>query len=284
MDALPPSAIRESIKPIPAGMYRGTVGFVIACVSLTALLLLGRRLAGALVEPLATPTLLWIGLLLAGCGAAVRWRLVRQSEGVEVDSRSRFRLIASTVSTVATLAFAGAVSLPGTSTTGLVCLWFPVVAGELGWLINLLIGKRSARPRSKPVTASALVQPKVSPTPTSSVYTPDLVPRVISQHTQRGVTDDARDACFGWVRTDFQAKQRTDNIHLSFCPPFTRTPALVVTQVEGPELQIRAAQVLPYGARLELRLGKSSDLPVSTVVGFTAVEEPDDGSNDAIME
>ncbi len=145
MDALPPSAIRDSIKPIPAGMYRGTVGFVIACVSLTALLLLGRRLAGALVEPLATPTLLWIGLLLAGCGAAVRWRLVRQSEGVEVDSRSRFRLIASTVSTVATLAFAGAVSLPGTSTTGLVCLWFPVVAGELGWLINLLIGKRSAQ-------------------------------------------------------------------------------------------------------------------------------------------
>ncbi len=44
-------------------------------------------------------------------------------------------------------------------------------------------------------------------------------------------------------------------------------------QLDGPPLQIKAAQVLPYGARVELRLARASDQPVTATIGFTAVEQ-----------
>jgi hypothetical protein len=59
---------------------------------------------------------------------------------------------------------------------------------------------------------------------------------------------------WGEFRCCFQARERTQSLHVAFCPPLAGTPELHVEQLSGPEAQIRIVQNQPYGVRLDLRL------------------------------
>ncbi len=77
----------------------------------------------------------------------------------------------------------------------------------------------------------------------------------------------------GWLRMPVAAGQRTGNLHVAFCPPFTRVPELAFQQVSGPACRVKAAQLLPYGVRLELKLGASAAQADSVLLRFSASEE-----------
>ncbi len=181
-------------------------------------------------------------------------------------------LAASGITTLATLALAAAVSLPASPPQGLLGLWLAILTGESLGLRGLL-SPPLPLPRRKAPLAKLADPPPLAETTTQPAYSPRVSPHEISQQVQRALTQDQRDSCFGWVRAHFHAQQRTENLHLAFCPPFLTTPTVDLQQLDGPPLQIKAAQVLPYGARVELRLARASDQPVTATIGFTAVEQ-----------
>ena len=57
---------------------------------------------------------------------------------------------------------------------------------------------------------------------------------------------------------------------MAFCPPFAATPELEVEQLDGPEARIKTAQLLPYGARLDLKLAAAAEEPTSVLLQFSA--------------
>jgi hypothetical protein len=53
---------------------------------------------------------------------------------------------------------------------------------------------------------------------------------------------------------------RTAHGHVGFCPPFTQTPTVdVTTEYDGVEAVVSAAEILPWGVRIECRLDEPAD-------------------------
>jgi hypothetical protein len=67
-----------------------------------------------------------------------------------------------------------------------------------------------------------------------------------------------------------QAGQRMGHLHVAFCPPFPETPEIEAETLSGPQCSIKTAQVLPSGARLELKLAAPAEEPQSVLVRFAA--------------
>jgi hypothetical protein len=58
---------------------------------------------------------------------------------------------------------------------------------------------------------------------------------------------------------------------VAFCPPFAGTPELTAVQLDGPEARIKIAQLLPYGARLDVKLIALNKESACVLVQFTAI-------------
>lgn len=57
----------------------------------------------------------------------------------------------------------------------------------------------------------------------------------------------------GWVRIEFPPDRKTANIHIPFCPPFKSIPKIETLQLDGPETKITIAQLMPFGARIDIK-------------------------------
>jgi hypothetical protein len=241
------------------------------CLMAVAFLFSVRRIAGALHEALPESLLLVVGLVAAGLALSLRFGL-RNRVFPQVAFLPRgWRLVIEALPAAPVLIIALSLSLPGTSNLGLVALWAPIAAGEGIWLIGRARRTAASAPDTA-VTTAPTESTQPATTRTMSETEPDR-PSHVSQQIQRGWTEDNHDSCFGWVRATFEPGQRTETIHLTFCPPFQETPQLRVEQLEGPEMQIKQAQVLPYGARLELRLAKIDKSRTEAVVEFIAIDD-----------
>lgn len=74
----------------------------------------------------------------------------------------------------------------------------------------------------------------------------------------------------GWLRLPFAAGQRTGSVHVAFCPPLCVTPKMEVEQIEGPAVRIKTAQLLPYGARFDLKLAVPTEESTAVLLQFSA--------------
>ena len=110
----------------------------------------------------------------------------------------------------------------------------------------------------------------------------DLGPTT-AEHTENSIFPDhhrqqiihardehGEDVVYGRVRGEFAERQRSTSVHLAFCPPLDTIPELLVRQVEGPEITVKPAEVLPYGMKLDLTLKSMSRDPQTVVVQFFA--------------
>lgn len=95
----------------------------------------------------------------------------------------------------------------------------------------------------------------------------------LRQNLRRGVTADGVDVLVGEVHAVFLAEQRIETVHLAFCPPFERTPTLDLEQLDGPEARIEVGQLVPYGARLELKLSQPGPARVTIAVSIRATSD-----------
>jgi hypothetical protein len=59
--------------------------------------------------------------------------------------------------------------------------------------------------------------------------------------------------------------------HIGFCPAFAETPDVeVTTSYDGVEVTVAAAEVLPWGVRVECRLAEPAEEPLEISVDILA--------------
>ncbi|MDY0165832.1 MAG: hypothetical protein RBS80_04765 [Thermoguttaceae bacterium] len=250
-------------------------GFVVLLTMLlgTSGLLALRRVAGALVEPLPAAAMLFVAVALVVLAGAVRslGKLRFPGQGRAGGRRWPLHLLA----TFAVLVAAVSLSLSGSGWLGLTGLWGAVLAGEilawrplhlppLRWPRRL---PRPARPRARPVAPECPIShgavsqaPALSGIPAAEVF---------QQLTRRQLAEGGEEMA-GWVRAVFAAGQRTENVHVAFCPPFSMMPQLTVRQLDGPPARMKTAQLLPFGVRIDLKLPEPAEEDTCVLLEFNA--------------
>ena len=249
------------------GLVRGLAVAPAALLLLAGAAFWWRRFDGALTAPLAWPGLLAVGLFLAALAALARGA-GRALAGKEPAAR---RLPLECSVSASAVSVAAALSLPGTGWLGLVLCWGALAAEECwAWQPALWPG-RASRALGATVGGAAEAGPWGPGRPTGDV---------IQQITRRRAVD-GREALSGWLRVPLAAGQRSASVHVAFCPPLQHAPQMIVEQREGPPARIRAVQVLPYGARLDVKLIQPSPTPVDLLLEFTAQAAGTDAGGDA---
>jgi hypothetical protein len=261
----PPSVAvtgRSTVEAPAVEVARWSAATLVGVLVLAAAVIGWRRLAGALESPLPAASLAALGLLLGGVAASARllWRYA----GPAADSAPFDALVRWLPLPMIVLA-ATALSVSGTSPAGLAALWGMLALEEV-----------AVRPRGKkgvrnvlPVRPDGRFAKKVPHT--SSFPVPD---DEVTQQLTRSQSADGVETLSGWLRVGLGPGQRSANVHVAFCPPFGRTPTLEVTQSAGPPSRIKTVQLLPFGARIDLKLNQAGDEPTSVLLQFSAESKP----------
>lgn len=262
----------------------------------TALLVASLRLVGTLDRPLKPVALVIVGFLVVVVAVATRWFWCHRSEHPRAVARGM-----AVLTSVAVMAIGAAVSLPGTSWEGLVAFWGLLASEEIGaWRLvrrhpsrwqsdrgpsphpspdstPSVSLSREAPPACTPTSPSdAPVSPSLETAPSAMAKevldgpSPDMPGDDVLQQLTRRRAADGSEALVGWLRMPFAPGQRTASLHVAFCPPFAKTPQLMVEQLDGPSVRIKTAQVLPHGARFDLKLSTVADESDSVLMEFSA--------------
>jgi hypothetical protein len=250
-------------------------GALAGSLALAAVVLLWRRMAGALTVPLAWPALLGVGLVIALLLALGRFGWQIQFEHPRtIRSQPAFPIILSATGVVLALAL----TVPQSSWVGLTMLWGMLAIEEIAaWgpfaRVKLPSVARmiTTRQPTRPVHSPKAEQPDTCFAELPSEAPPGAE---VTQQFARCRTSDGGELMTGWLRVPFAASQRNATVHLAFCPPFARTPRVSVEQMEGPVARIKMVQLLPYGARIDLKLGIQMDCPLDVLLQFSAQTEP----------
>lgn len=229
---------------------------VAALVAVVAVFVVVRRLAGALHTPLGPFPLVVAGLLLAVLAWTARAPIHRG-----------WSLAASILISLAILALAVSLSLPDSHPAALLLFWSAIVGGEL-------LAWRKMLPVRRPAGKDLPVRPPLAPPPADGDLNAESEPvqpeaNVLQQLTFRTTAEGSQELS-GWLRVRLVAGQRTGNLHVAFCPSFAQMPRVQAEAVSGPDCRIKAAQVLPYGARLDIKLDEPATADESVLVWFFA--------------
>ncbi len=243
---------------VAAAIFRG----LLLTASLLVVLVIARRLAGALVEPLPTPGLLAFGICLAiWAVAAHRW-LASRYPGGRTWGRSCVWLPPAVL-----LAICWALLLPGSSALGAAGLIAELAVAETAaWVLW-----RRRRTASQRPAADLSAEARAAGGP---AHLGDPTEEVLAE-TVRQRDFDSRETIRGWLRAEFAAGQRTASLHVAFCPALAGRPSCEAEQVEGPPATVRVAQVLPYGARIDVKLEAPASRPLAVRIEFAATAAAD---------
>ncbi len=236
-------------------------------LALSALMLLTRRIAGALSEPL--PTGLLVGVMLAAGTAALVGCLLREPDATHHrGARAEFWIV---VVSLPLLAFA--LSVPASSAIGLSAMWLIVAGSEIG-LLALRRHPRHPRRASdiyvdrRRVTSRLLLQDAKEEREAAADWN-DLS---LTQRLNYYRVAEGRCNIEGWLRINFAADQRTAIVHVAFCPALASQPMVEAEALDGTACEIRPTLVLPWGVRWEVRLDVPASEPTTAVLGFSAME------------
>ena len=279
MNPEPPAVVETApglgqlARPI-AELARWMGAMLAAMLLAAAIVLCWRRVAGALSAPLQPGALLLAATLLAAVavGARLAWEYGAGRERTSLPARSVGLSLSA-----ALLAIGAMVSLPGTSAGGLFMFW-GILAAEECWAWRRPAWRRLARNRWSwpPVHLKrADARHRFEPRPAQSAPVPDAPPaEKVTQQIVRSLTPDGGEVLAGWMRVPMALGQRSTSVHLAFCPPFSRTPRVTVEQLEGPRARIKTVQLLPYGARFDLKLAAQSETAGTVLLRFSAETSP----------
>jgi len=241
---------------------------VAALLALAAIFVVSRRLTGALESPLGPFPLLAAGLVLAGFAQIAH----------PPARTGRFRA-GDALITLATLAIAASFWLPGCNIVALLG-FLAVVAGEEFWAWHGMLPSRRA---SSPLPNSGEGQgvrtelaitssPSLPPAHDDLIEEPEPVSDVLQQLTLCATAEGGRDLS-GWLRLPLVAGQRSGILHVAFCPSFAQSPQVQAEAVSGPDSRVKVAQVLPYGARLDVKLDEPAAPGQNVLIWFHAAIE-----------
>ena len=244
-------------------------------------MLAARRLAGGFAA--AEPGLVWItlggGLVLLGI--------------TDVGRRAGSHLASSIAARIGLVIGVAAVALPPKAGD-----WVSILALALAAAVGVLPpprvrsrvegGRRrpsAAEPRIKRPRSRVLAdhgtpsptrreeQPPVAP-PSPASLAPEGSPEPpgrLQQRLERYESAEGTDCISGHVRLSIPAGGKATHAHVGFCPAFAATPLVQVsTEYDGVEAVVTAAEVLPWGVRIECRLSEPAEEPLEIPVDLVA--------------
>jgi hypothetical protein len=247
--------------------WRDIIGQALAIVIVfAAMVLMVRRLAGALLTPLPGAALVIVAL--ACCAAAVASIFLQssvRSNGALSSFTSRPWWLGISLPVIAI-----SLSLPGSSLAGLAAMWLAIVGTE--FVLWKMPPPWSARIRHAVLPEAVLSPLTRSPesNDNESVDNDGLDPDAIQTLKYQRI--DGATAVDGWLRVDFAAGQRTAVAHVAFCPAFLQTPTIDAELQDGPACEIRSALVIPWGVKWEVKLDQTAVEPATVVFAFRAAE------------
>jgi hypothetical protein len=108
--------------------------------------------------------------------------------------------------------------------------------------------------------------------PSSSGDWPAVLPAGFRQRLERYDTPTGEDCVRGQVMISVTSGSRTGHAHVGFCPAFATLPAVeVTTDCDFVEAEVAAAEILPWGVRVECRLSEPAEEPLEIPVAIRAV-------------
>jgi hypothetical protein len=239
-------------------LAEGVVASVVLVLALAAFLI-GRRATGALTELLPSAA------LAATAFGAVIWVLaVPAIWSLRSDSTCFFspwldRLIIAWLPQLSLMLLAVACSYPGRRVVDW-SIWVPAVVASSAAAPLSTHWRRSHQQRAVSINQSR------------SVALTSHEPGTLLQKLNRCRDDQGSESVMGTVLAEFAAGERIATVHVAFCPPFEKLPAVEAEVTDGASATIKVAQVLHNGARLEVRRDEVLSSPSSILLEFAATQ------------
>jgi hypothetical protein len=273
---------------LAAGLGAGVGGTLVeaaaavaAAVSVAAgALLATRRLAGALPPapvPAAAVAVTCAGVLLIVVADRGRRR------GLLEPVAARGGLLLATLTLAVPTITRGESWLAGTTGIGGWALTLLALVASAGIALRLPTGRTEAGhrrpPRSERMARGRRAAPRIpafadvetSRQRTGSPAAVRACPGRLRQEQQRYEPAPDSDCVRGRLMLSLAAGAKTAHGHVGFCPAFGETPRVqVTTDYDGVEAVVAAAEVLPWGVRLECRLAEPAEEPLDIPVDFLA--------------
>jgi hypothetical protein len=267
----------------------------IVVLGLATLVLVGRSASGALADTSAPGWLVaWVivSALLAAAARAAWFASVRD-RSLAAGAAVLFAPSVALVLTVATLSATQAAPIV-VGVIWLIAVGEELLAFELfaprppHSLLPARLRQRLAawRPSLTPASlprverAGKSAQGASDPAPESRISDFDLQSRPagsladeVLQRIERVQSSGGNDILTGSLATLFVAGQATAHIHVAFCPTFERVPRIDYRQVAGPAARIKVGQVLPHGARFDVKLASPAAEPTRLTLEVRAALE-----------
>jgi len=259
-------------------------GMAVSCGAVLAL----RRLAGAIAAPPGPEAVLAVcatGLVLVAAGDMATRSTVARAASPTMSWLSavltRFGLLMAVAAVSLPLRMTSAVDTLTTVAAFVVSL----VAVGLAPIADRVGGRGFLRRPAEARHASAAPTPAVFPARASPMAVPSLftaqptfqegamVPPAGSmiQRFERLALPDGGECVCGRLSVVVPAGSRTGYAHVGFCPPLASQPTVDVTSdYDGVEAIVSAAEVLPWGARIECRLDEPAEETVEIPVDILA--------------
>jgi hypothetical protein len=247
----------------PQTMYRAACGLLACCLAVVAVLLLARRLAGALQNPL--PPLMLIGSIAVASGIAV----VIDAISRYIIEQPSLQIVSRSIATVCLPLIALSVTLPRTSPPALVCSWLLIVAAEVTiWRQRTNTVARLLRRRSDDSAPS--IQSREGAISREATHCEATEANSTQQLNYRAI--EGRQIVEGWFQVALAPGQRVATAHLAFCPAFDRSPEVDAECTSDIVCTIQAALVLPWGVRWEIKLDAPATEKENLRIEFIARE------------
>ena len=223
-----------------------------------ALLLVARRMMGALTEEPTWPVVAVTALVSLALVSGLRVLWWRSFSGLEnVD-----RLSANSApeswegglqkawinwgASLTLVLIAGAISLPRGGSQQWV-IWLPILAADQ-WLRWRLFGNHEPTINGpSPIPSPEYRQGGLG----ISQATDSAWQQVVRTRDSHGAERVA-----ATLRADFVEGQRNATVYVGFCPPLARVPEITLGPLEGAEAKI--VQAFPHGARIDVRLAQAA--------------------------
>lgn len=117
----------------------------------------------------------------------------------------------------------------------------------------------------------AAAERAVSSMPSPSPWPGSKLVQRIERYERQTSDGTVAEAAAGRVVVRFAEGSRSAVAHVGFCPPFAATPRISVSNAcDGVEVDVTAAEVLPWGVRIECRLEEPSEEPLDVDVDIVA--------------
>jgi len=254
--------------------FVATVLSVLTMLLGVAVLLIVRRVSGAITEELSYGAMLLTAIITAVLAFSSRfaWRhLIPATLSPASQGTDRFAGISADAfvgwgSSLALLLMAIGTAYPGDRTIDLL-IWVPLLVADQFLRQSFFDGGLPGQSFQKLERVEIKDDPEDGWT-VEAFDTDDLV-----QQLYRVRNDEGLEVIYGSLRADLQAGQRHTVIHVGFCPPLAFMPRIEVAPYSGPSAKIKVAQALAHGTRLEVRLDQTANEDCSVLIDLAALPE-----------